>query len=482
MAVIHNSTNLFFNRDTKVYAVQYTGTSTANVWQLPVLAGYSFSQATNSSDVTVNEMTSAVGVSRRGQVKFNNSLAPADWSVSLYARPTLSTTVRAPEEILWNSLLSETVYNATLGTGGVAVSTATINTTAGTTDLAVTAAPTGGTYFKQGDRVKVTGLAWTGGIVPTDNTYVVSACTNTVVTIVNPTGSTAVTPTSARVYSSTFASTATELDFLPTSSNKSKLGTFDLYFVLGATKTATLDTYTSSDPVTIYKIANCCVNEAKVDFAIDGITTIAFSGMGTAISEQPSWTFTGAIQNPDQSVSVTHTLISNGVTSTSNMIRNRLTALSITSASTNIGIGAKTYAITLTGGSFTISNNMNFLTPEALGVVNVPLGHIAGSRSISGSFTCYADEVPGGSLDLYQDLLTATSLVTNKFALQFFVGGKGTTAGYPASPGVMIDMGQCHLEVPAVKIEDVIGFDVNFTALPTTISGTDELTKIRYVS
>jgi hypothetical protein len=40
-------TNLFFNRDTKVYAVQYTGDAVANVWELPVLNGYSFSQSTN---------------------------------------------------------------------------------------------------------------------------------------------------------------------------------------------------------------------------------------------------------------------------------------------------------------------------------------------------------------------------------------------------------------------------------------------------
>ena len=44
-------TNLFFNRDTKVYLEQGTV-----LWELPVLNGYSFSQATNSSNVTLNEM------------------------------------------------------------------------------------------------------------------------------------------------------------------------------------------------------------------------------------------------------------------------------------------------------------------------------------------------------------------------------------------------------------------------------------------
>ena len=477
--------NLFFNRDTKVYAVQYTGTSTANVWQLPVLNGYSFSQSTNASQVTLNEMASATGNSRRGQVSFNDSLAPAEWSFDLYARPTLSTVVRAPEELLWHSMLSETTMFPTAGVvAGLAITSATISASVLTATF-TTAAPTGGTYFKVGDSITVTGLSAATGTTGASGTFVVTASTATTVSYAVPaTVSGIVTPTSAKAVSATFAATATELDFFAASSNKTKLGTFDLYFVLGASKnTGTADTYAASESTTIYKIGNCCVNEATVNFEIDGITTISFSGMGTAISELASWTFTGVATNPDQSVATTHTLLNTGVTSTTNMIRNRLTALSVIGTNAGINAGAaKTYSITLTGGSITISNNMSFLTPESLGVVNVPLGHVTGTRSVSGSFTCYADELTNGSIDLYQDLLTATNLITNKHQLQFFVGGKGGTAGYPSSPGIMFDLGQCHLEVPTVNVDDVIGFEVNFTALPTTISGTDELTKIRYVS
>jgi hypothetical protein len=162
-----------------------------------------------------------------------------------------------------------------------------------------------------------------------------------------------------------------------------------------------------------------------------------------------------------------------GLTATNNMIRNRLTAARL------VGVSPsqvnKTYSITLTGGSITISNNMTFLTPESLGVVNTPLGHVTGGRSVSGSLTCYADELDNGSIELYEDLLLATSAVTNRFELDLFVGGQGQ------APGVEFDMGQCHLEIPTINIDDVIGFEVNFTALPNNISGTDELTKIRYV-
>lgn len=478
-------TNLFFNRDTKVYAVQYTGSATANVWELPVLNGYSFSQSTNASQVTVNEMASSTGNSRRGQASFNDSLAPAEWSFDMYARPTLSTTVRAPEEILWNSMFAETpVYPAAGLAAGLAITSATIASGILTATF-TTPAPTGGTYFRVGDTVTTSGLSAATGTTGASGTFIVTAVTASTVSYAVPaTVSGVVTATSAKAVSAAFSSTATELDFFTASSNKTRLGTFDLYFVLGAAKAGgTADTYTASDATTIYKVANCCVNEATVNFEIDGITTISFSGMGTRISEMASWTFTGAVQNPDQAVSVTHTLFKTGTTSTTNMIRNRLTSLNIIGTNAGINAGAaKTYGVTLTGGSITISNNMTFLTPESIGVVNVPLGHVTGTRSVSGNFTCYADELTNGSIDLYEDLIGTTSLITNKFDLEFYVGGRGATAGYPASPGVMFELGQCHLEIPTINIDDIIGFEVNFTALPTSISGTDELTRIRYVA
>ena len=464
--------NLFFNRDTKVYAVQATGTSTFNVWELPVLNGYSFSQSTNSSQITLNEMSDATGRSRRGQRSFNDSLAPAEWSIDTYARPTLSTVVRAPEEVLWHSMFSETNYTAAAGTAaGLAITSATIAASVLTATFTA-AAPAGGTYFKVGDSITVTGLSAATGTTGASGTFVVTSTTATTVSYAVPASvSGAVTATSAKAVSTTFATTATELDFFTTSSNKTRLGTFDLYFILGANKAisegGTNGLFPASDATTIYKLENACVNEATVNFEIDGISAISWSGMGRTITEVAAVDFTAP----------GYTLTTAGITSTSNMIRNRLTALTAIGVTPN----AKTYGVTLTGGSITISNNMSFLTPEVIGVVNQPLEHVTGTRSVSGSFTCYLDETTNGSIDLYQDLLGATTTVTNKFQLQFFVGGKGNTVGYPAAPGVMFDMGQCHLEIPTINIDDVIGFEVNFTALPQTISGTDELTKIRYV-
>ena len=164
------------------------------------------------------------------------------------------------------------------------------------------------------------------------------------------------------------------------------------------------------------------------------------------------------------SLSGSEKYISEGTLSTSNFIRNRLTTLGITSTSPT----TETYSATLTGGNITISNNITFLTPETLGSVNQPLAHVTGSRTIGGNFTCYLNTGDDGSADLFQDLLDATTTVTNNFSLTFTIGGS-------SAPNLKLSMPTCHLELPAHSIDDVISVDTTFSALPSTISGTDEV-------
>ena len=363
---------LYFSRDTKVYIK--IGSA---IWEIPVLDGFSFSQATNASEITLNEMSDTNGNSRRGRQMFTDSFAPAEWSFSTYARPFVSagsgdgaadTAAKhhAVEEVLWALMVGDASYASNTFTG--------------------------------------------------------------------------------------FTADTTDLDIVFTHSNKTTLGTADIFFVMGGAGSGTKTTY---------KIANCCVNEASLDFDIDGIATINWSGMGTIITEDTAPTAT----------------VYEAVTSTSNFIRNRLTSLTVTAADTvtypGTGDPAGTYDLVLTGGNITISNNMTFLTPETLGIVNQPLGHVTGTRSVSGNFTCYLNADTGSSADLFEDLIEDTTTITNDFTLLFKVGGSNT-------PRIELNMAQCHLELPTHSIEDVISLETNFHALPSTIDGTDELT-IMYV-
>lgn len=373
--------SMFFSRDSKVFVAPLNSAGAEQaVFEIPVLDGFSFSQATNASEVTLNEMGN--GTSRRGRKMFNDSLAPAEWSFSTYARPFKSagsdtagnasrdgvTRHHAVEEVLWAMMVGDAAYTVT-------------------TDSIAPA---------------FTGL--TGD--------------------------------------------ATDLDISFANSNKSQLGKANIYFTLGSTSGDNGGTIT-------YKIANCCVNEAGLDFDIDGITTINWSGLGTIITEQAT--------APTVSVN-------EKVSATGNFIRNRLTELTAVSTTPT----ATTYGLTLTGGSITISNNMTFLTPETLGTVNTPLDHVTGTRSISGSFNCYLSSTTDSSMDLFEDLIGGTATVTNDFNLTFKVGGASNT------PRLELAMEHCHLEVPTHNIEDVVSLEANFHALGSDIDSTDEIT-IKYV-
>ena len=101
-------------------------------------------------------------------------------------------------------------------------------------------------------------------------------------------------------------------------SDLAELGTFDLYFVLGGCAPgATPATYGSANGQTIYKLTGCVVNTAGIDFDIDGITTINWSGFGAEIEQIASLDMSGA----------TARLGYAGGNSTSNFLRNRITSL-----------------------------------------------------------------------------------------------------------------------------------------------------------
>ncbi len=422
----------YYSRDTLVHLTDSAGA----IYKIPVLDGFSFSQATNATEVTLNEMATAAGVSRRSRQMFTDSYAPAEWSFQTYIRPFKSGGAGSGGEhsAVAHHMVEEPLWNALAGSGAVGAS---------------------------------------GTALTADGTDANIAFTN---------------------------------------SNKVALDTFDLHFEMGSGK---------ANP-TIYKIEGCVVNEVSIDFDIDGIATANWSGMGKIISDVASMP-TATIDE------------GTAAADTNNFIRNRLTDLTVTndvvtdtvdgavsssvsvtldngsalikagqvvsgtgvtagttvsaisgttltlSAAMSIADGATltfsnagmtdTYTLTLTGGNITISNNMTFLTPETLGIVNQPLGHVTGTRSVSGSFTCYLNTPSSGnsSADLFEDIIESTSVITNSFDLTFTIGGTGNT------PRVVANLNNCHLEVPTHSIDDIVSLETTFHALPTSIDAVDEI-------
>jgi hypothetical protein len=369
--------SLHLSREVKVYVKFGT-----KYWEIPVLDGFSFSQATNTAEVSLKEMANGTDVSRRGRRIFNDSLAPAEWSFSTYGRPftrdvSSADEHHAVEEVLWAMMA-------------------------------------GAEHSEYNDSTN----KWTDVI---DN-----------------------------------AATGATIDFA--SSNQMIFPTATIYFKFPKNGDGGADLW--------YQIDDATINECGMDFDIDGITTLNWSGMGTKISEPSSAPTISAIE-----------VIAAELVSTSSFIRNRLTQLAVTAADTTTFPGAANngvYNLVLTGGNITITNNVEYVTPSSLGIVNVPLGHTMGTRSVTGGFTCYLDHNTAASADLLEDLMTGSTSITNSFNLVFKVGGASAT------PAIHITMPTAHLEVPTHSIEDVISAEVSFHALPSDISDTDEVT-VKYI-
>ena len=370
----------YFSRDTKVFLTQ--NGSTAVGWEIPVLDGFSFSQATNTSEITLNEMADSNGKSRRSRQMFTDSYAPVEWSFSTYMRPFGA--VPAGSGDVWEPSASIS------GNPQHAV------------EEALWAYFVGHTSFTIGSSSTASAWNGTGGITNSD--------------------------------------TSMTVDF--EQSEVAALGTFDLFFELGSA--------TDGGDAT-YKLEGCVVSSVSIDFDIDGIATINWSGQGRMLTEFDS--------NSGNPPSFTKT-ISEGISTTSNFIRNRLTQLAVTTAGS--GNFQSSYDLVLTGGNLTFENNMTFLTPETLGSVNQPLGNVTGTRSVSGNFTCYLNHDSSKSADLFEDIIESTDVITNDFNLVFKIGGTST-------PNVAITLPNCHLEVPSHSIEDIISLDVNFHALPASV-------------
>ena len=111
--------SLLFSRNTKVYIEK-----DSRIWEVPVLDGFSFSQGTNNTEVTLNEAVDTNGKSKRSRKLFNDSYAPAEWSLSTYIRPFASVPgatdgwqasgnnadIHAVEEVLWACLVSKPTF------------------------------------------------------------------------------------------------------------------------------------------------------------------------------------------------------------------------------------------------------------------------------------------------------------------------------------------------------------------------------------
>jgi hypothetical protein len=351
---------LSLSRNAKFY-VGASGATT--VQEIGILDGFSFSQATGTQNVTLNE---AGASPKRGQQIFNTSVEPVDWSFTSYVRPNGDSAV---EKLLWNALVSNTA-----------------------------------------------GL----GVIEGDDSV-----------------SDSIAPKTMQV---SFAS-----------SDSNQLLELDGYFVFKNDTAATTDDQ-------VFHLAKMCVNSASIDFDIDGIAQIAWTGYASSITAT-----SGGL------LALTPTTLV-AVPTAADFILNRLSTVTIGSASQSVSSAL----LALTGGNITIDNGITYVTPETLGTVNKPFTHQTGTRAVSGNLTCYLD---GQGKTVYDavlaDITGVAPDVTNNYELTISIGGA-------AAPKVSFSIADAHLELPSIDTADVMGVTINFTGLESSFGSTADETLITY--
>lgn len=466
--LVRNSKVFFTTNVAAATGIINTGATmtTSNTFEIQVLDGFSFSQGTTQSTVQLSE---AGNTPVRGQRAFNTALNPVDFSFSTYIRPYNSAgTITAEETVLWNALLSSAAMDST----GVAIVTpttlsrATTVTNVATLTCAATNLTAGGIALN--DFVNVGGCAganateWNQAVQVTAITPSATAATSITLTYLNAPATSATTAattiTAVKLYKGAVVPMAANSTFnsaytLATSatSNKNQLQPFGMYFLVDNL---------------LYAVDNCALESVAIDFSLANIATAVWTGKATALRLLNSGTNVVAVTyaTPTSSAvfsNTTGTAVATGTAAAkntlANYITNKLSTMSLVSGIN--GTSGTTYSIALTGGNITYANNLTYVTPAILGIVNAPVQYFTGTRSITGNVTAYLKAGTGitGSAQLLSDILTANAAET-KFALQIEVGGAANATR------VEFDMNGCLLQVPSIATGDPMTTTINFTA------------------
>lgn len=444
---------------------QGTACTAADSFQVTVLDGFSFSQSTNSDAVSIAE---AGGSAVRGSRNFNTALNAAEFSFSTYIRPyNTGTLVKTDESVLWNALLNDLptsaaevslAYTGTL-TGSVVAGLLTLNATT------ITVAS-----LTVGEVVNIKGVVGLGANQFNSPVKIVSigAATITAQYATAPSasfvaanfGATGITKFSRSAWTENLAivaDTAVPAAYSESNTARSNLNQLQKFALV-----ITVDQVT-------YALDNCVLDQASIDFGLDGIATVAWTGKAAGIRQlatvsvfaAPTGGTTGGAGG---TIAVTGT--ANGVITASSTstkyITNKLSTVGLVS---QIGGGGTTYNLALTGGSITIANNVNYITPNNLGVVNTAIGYYTGNRQVSGSLTAYLRTGSTNTAGLFADMVNASaSAAETKYALTLAIGGAAN-----ALKVELYGVGAA-LQIPTIDAQAVMSTTINFN-----LQGTDSV-------
>lgn len=500
--------------------INKTGHTDSTTYEIQVLDDLSFSQTTAVETIGVNE-TGAAPI--RGQRTFNTALNPVDFSFSTYMRPAEVGSAGAITQVQ-----ASYAGNPMIGWNvATPPNTATLNGAAnpaigyGLNTKVIVAAPTGGraavlypVFGTDSANLTTYEKVVSFGIADGGEGYAAGPIT---VTVVDPdaptTDETAITFNVVAVTSGAAKKITCEENVLwnamfspdeTTPSTNMINGTKGAWQdgAAGGTAPATcVLTKSNSHQLqrfglivifdqNIFLLHDCSLNTATIDFGIDAIATIQWSGQARAIERVDAHSSflaatdsggVGTLGTAPATIQGTF----RGKRFASPFIANKLSTITLANnigtegsgpdysgAISTIAAGAsatKKYNMPLTGGSITLTNNITYLTPAYMGAINQPIAYFTGSRSITGSLTAYlrtgaatsttTDPINRFSANLFSDLLAKVNTDSDpEFFLQVEIGGVNSNTK------VLLQMPAVVLTIPTVNAESVITTTVNFTA------------------
>jgi hypothetical protein len=437
--LVRNS-RLFFttNVDSSTGKINTSGFSATNTQEIQVLDNFTFSQNTNADVITISEAGSNPV---RGQRSFNTSLAPVDFSFSTYVRPykdSVSSTITAEESGLWNALLG--AVTITDGTSTITGITG-VEYTASTGVITITGSNMTYTGLVTDDITTLTGLTTT---TASDAIYVNApgkitnlSTTSITVQMINPKpglGSISIGAFTGTmtVYESAWAPISNKLSQVTSAnSNKNQLLKFGMIFIV--------------DSVT-YALDNCAMNQVTLDFGLDAIATLAWTGQATVLRDV---TNTGGLLI---SVSGNESTIT-GITSTENIFVGQTVVSTSTDGST---VGTSATVKSIGTNSLVVTGT----SPVQAAVTTPTLSSLKVTKAL-GSATLSSYSGTGPWTMTLTNLTTVDGLSIGD-TIAATAGGSGATAGnFGANNTVTVK-----------SIENSASIIVTITGSTTPTSGT----------
>ena len=419
--------SLNLQRNTKVFystvdingGAAGTAICPANTWQIEVLAGYAFSQAAATQDITSLESGLTPD---RSQQRFNTAINPVDWNFQTYLKPTRATSplgtttgnllengnvTPVADWFLWQALLSATAPASSLQAQSSWQGT-------GDTDSA---------KWQNTNRVASANVA-----------------------AANPNFATA---TEAHLY--------LKVDNVVYQLANAAVNQASIDAAIDGIATTTWTGFATN----LVELTGAPRNVAINVFGgiLNNGTTVAAASSATIYDDHAGGTLGDPITgnyHPWNTYNVA------GASTSAEFIKNRLSTIDITDTSSG---DTASHTFPVTGMTLDINNNITYLTPEELASLNSPITQFTGVQTISGSISAYlrsGASASDNSATFLRNIVSNTATQTAQGASANLIIG-GATAPYFA-----IDMQAVQFGFPTHAIEDVVGITAEFLAQETT--------------